>query len=280
MSRLPPSDSTRRRSRQAAAAPDAAAAQVIHSGRARPAGIAGPGAIVAVISEQGGNHVDDIDQRAGAAGPGRGRPAGNAGLRLACVRVHAGGGGGARGSRDAAVPGVRAGGDGGGERPGRCAARPVAALATARHPARRGTGRRPGEPAGPAARALASLCQALISRLEDGRRIGGEFQVTGTPAATRPAAPARSVTCWPGPGMTSQATFGDFLDDARRQVAAAGRAPAGGEDLRDTTQSIRRVVVVLGRYARDIAAAPGTGPGQRRDPSRRGSRQPPPRTAS
>ena len=65
--------------------------------------------------------------------------------------------------------------------------------------------------------------------------------------------------------MTSQATFGDFLDDARRQVAATGRAPAGGEDLRDTTQSIRRVVVVLGRYARDIAAAPGTRPRQRSD---------------
>jgi hypothetical protein len=66
--------------------------------------------------------------------------------------------------------------------------------------------------------------------------------------------------------MTSEATFGDFLDDARRQVAVTGRAPAGGEDLRDTTQSIRRVVVVLGRYARDIAAAPGTGPHQLRDP--------------
>ena len=66
--------------------------------------------------------------------------------------------------------------------------------------------------------------------------------------------------------MTSEATFGDFLDDARRQVAVTGRAPAGGEDLRDTTQSIRRVIVVLGRYARDIAAAPGTGPHQRSDP--------------
>jgi hypothetical protein len=66
--------------------------------------------------------------------------------------------------------------------------------------------------------------------------------------------------------MTSQANFGDFLDDARRQVAATGRAPAGGEDLRDTTQSIRRVVVVLGRYARDLAATPGTGSRQRRDP--------------
>src|SRR3984885_12083277 len=66
--------------------------------------------------------------------------------------------------------------------------------------------------------------------------------------------------------MTSQATFGDFLEDARRQVAATGRAPAGGEDLRDTTQSIRRVVVVLGRYARDIAAAPGTSARQRSDP--------------
>jgi hypothetical protein len=66
--------------------------------------------------------------------------------------------------------------------------------------------------------------------------------------------------------MTSQATFGDFLEGARRQVAATGRAPAGGEDLRDTTQSIRRVVVVLGRYARDIAAAPGTRPRQRSDP--------------
>jgi hypothetical protein len=66
--------------------------------------------------------------------------------------------------------------------------------------------------------------------------------------------------------MTSEVSFGDFLGDARRQVAAAGQAPAGGEDLRDTVQSIRRVVVVLGRYARDIAAAPGTRPGQRRDP--------------
>ena len=65
--------------------------------------------------------------------------------------------------------------------------------------------------------------------------------------------------------MTSQATFGDFLDDARRQVAATSRAPAGGEDLRDTTQSIRRVVVVLGRYARDLADSPGTEPRQRRD---------------
>jgi hypothetical protein len=74
------------------------------------------------------------------------------------------------------------------------------------------------------------------------------------------------MTCWLGPEMTSQATFGDFLDDARRQVAATGRAPAGGEDLRDTTQSIRRVVVVLGRYARDIAAAPGTEPPQGSDP--------------
>ena len=62
--------------------------------------------------------------------------------------------------------------------------------------------------------------------------------------------------------MTSGATFGDFLDDARRQLAATVRAPAGGEDLRDTTQSIRRVIVVLGRYARDIAAAAGTGPDQ------------------
>ena len=66
--------------------------------------------------------------------------------------------------------------------------------------------------------------------------------------------------------MTSEVSFGDFLGDARRQVAAAGRVPAGGEDLRDTVQSIRRVVVVLGRYARDIAADPGTGPGQRRYP--------------
>jgi hypothetical protein len=65
--------------------------------------------------------------------------------------------------------------------------------------------------------------------------------------------------------MSNGVSFGDFLDDARRQVAATGRAPAGGEDLRDTTQSIRRVVVVLGRYARDIAG-PGTGPRQRRDP--------------
>jgi len=66
--------------------------------------------------------------------------------------------------------------------------------------------------------------------------------------------------------MNSGARFGDFLDDARRKVSAAGRAPAGGEDLRDTTQSIRRVVVVLGRYARDIAAAFATGPPRRRDP--------------
>ena len=65
--------------------------------------------------------------------------------------------------------------------------------------------------------------------------------------------------------MTSGVTFGDFLDDACRQVAATGRAPAGGEDLRDTTQSIRRVVVVLGRYARDLAA-PVTESRQRRDP--------------
>ena len=54
------------------------------------------------------------------------------------------------------------------------------------------------------------------------------------------------MTCWPGPEMTNEATFGDFLDDARRQVAGTGRAPAGGEDLRDTSQSIRRVIVVLG----------------------------------
>ena len=66
--------------------------------------------------------------------------------------------------------------------------------------------------------------------------------------------------------MTSGATFGDFLDDARRQVAARGRAPAGGEDLRDTTQSIRRVIVVLGRYARDLAGAPVTGAHQGGDP--------------
>jgi hypothetical protein len=66
--------------------------------------------------------------------------------------------------------------------------------------------------------------------------------------------------------MSSGVSFGDFLDDARRQVAATGRAPAGGEDLRDTMQSIRRVIVVLGRYARDIAAPPGTRPRQRRDP--------------
>jgi len=66
--------------------------------------------------------------------------------------------------------------------------------------------------------------------------------------------------------MSSGARFGDFLDDARRQMAAAGPAPAGGDDLRDTAQSIRRVVVVLGRYARDIAAAPGSRPGRRRDP--------------
>jgi hypothetical protein len=66
--------------------------------------------------------------------------------------------------------------------------------------------------------------------------------------------------------MNSGASFGDFLDDARRKVSAIGGAPAGGEDLRDTTQSIRRVVVVLGRYARDIAAAFATGPPRRRDP--------------
>ena len=65
--------------------------------------------------------------------------------------------------------------------------------------------------------------------------------------------------------MSSGASFGDFLDDARRQMAATGPAPAGGDDLRDTAQSIRRVVVVLGRYARDIAAAPGSRPGKRRD---------------
>jgi hypothetical protein len=81
----------------------------------------------------------------------------------------------------------------------------------------------------------------------------------------QPAAPVRSMTCWPGPEMTSQATFGDFLDDARRQVAVTGRAPAGGEDLRDTTQSIRRVVVVLGRYVRDLGVAPGTEPPQGSD---------------
>ena len=74
------------------------------------------------------------------------------------------------------------------------------------------------------------------------------------------------MTCWLGPEMTSGATFGDFLDDARRQLAATVRAPAGGEDLRDTTQSIRRVIVVLGRYARDIAAAAGSGSDQGRDP--------------
>src|SRR6202034_1431775 len=83
---------------------------------------------------------------------------------------------------------------------------------------------------------------------------------------TRPAAPARSMTCWLEPEMASGATFGDFLDDARRQVAARGRAPAGGEDLRDTTQSIRRVIVVLGRYARDLAGAPVAGPHQGGDP--------------
>jgi hypothetical protein len=80
--------------------------------------------------------------------------------------------------------------------------------------------------------------------------------------------------------MTSGVSFGDFLDDARRQMAGTGRPPAGGEDLRDTTQSIRRVVVVLSQYARDIAAAPARGQASSATRSRRGSRQPPPRTAS
>jgi hypothetical protein len=65
--------------------------------------------------------------------------------------------------------------------------------------------------------------------------------------------------------MSRGVTFGDFVDDARRQVVATTQAPAGGEDLRDTTQSIRRVVVVLGRYARDLADSPGTESRQGRD---------------
>ena len=80
--------------------------------------------------------------------------------------------------------------------------------------------------------------------------------------------------------MSSGATFGDFLDDARRQVAATAQAPAGGEDLRDTTQSIRRVVVVLGRYARDLADYPAPSHGSGATQSRHGSRRLPRRTAS
>ena len=52
MSRPPKSNSTRRRSRASRGGTGGSAAQVIHSRRARPAGVAGPGAIVAVISEQ------------------------------------------------------------------------------------------------------------------------------------------------------------------------------------------------------------------------------------
>jgi hypothetical protein len=67
--------------------------------------------------------------------------------------------------------------------------------------------------------------------------------------------------------VTRQASFGDFLDAARSQLAAAvGPAPAGGEDLRETAQSIRRVVVVLRRYAQDIAGGFGTPPGQLPEP--------------
>jgi hypothetical protein len=69
--------------------------------------------------------------------------------------------------------------------------------------------------------------------------------------------------------MTSQATFGDLLDAARRHLAAAarpGHAPPGGEDLLAVSQSTRRLVQVLRRYAQDITTGFGTSPAGQPDP--------------
>jgi hypothetical protein len=70
--------------------------------------------------------------------------------------------------------------------------------------------------------------------------------------------------------MTGQATFGDLLDAAaRRHLAVAarpGHPPPGGEDLLTASQSTRRLLQVLRRYAQDIATGFGTTPGRNPDP--------------
>lgn len=69
--------------------------------------------------------------------------------------------------------------------------------------------------------------------------------------------------------MTGQTTFGDLLDAARGQLATAarpGHAPPGGEDLLAVTQSTRRLVHVLRRYALDVTTGFGTSPSRQTDP--------------
>jgi hypothetical protein len=61
--------------------------------------------------------------------------------------------------------------------------------------------------------------------------------------------------------MPGRVTFGDFLDGARGHLssgASSGRVPTGGEDLRDGGRAVRRVILVLARYAQDVASGFGT----------------------
>jgi hypothetical protein len=60
--------------------------------------------------------------------------------------------------------------------------------------------------------------------------------------------------------MRDRVTFGDFLDGARGHLSGGSRsrAPAGGEDLRDGGRAVRRVILVLARYAQDVASVFGT----------------------
>lgn len=72
--------------------------------------------------------------------------------------------------------------------------------------------------------------------------------------------------------MTSQATFGDLVDAARRRLAAAarpGHAPPGGEDLLTASQSTRRLIQILRRYTQDVATGFGTSPARKPDPENR-----------
>ena len=64
--------------------------------------------------------------------------------------------------------------------------------------------------------------------------------------------------------MTAPATFGEFLDAARRHLSPASipARPANGEDLRDVGQGLRRLVLVLARYAQDAATGFDTWPDQ------------------
>ena len=60
--------------------------------------------------------------------------------------------------------------------------------------------------------------------------------------------------------MTARPAFGEFLTSARDHASAAAErheADRGGEHVQEVTDSLLRVVTVMGRYLQDITAVPG-----------------------